>query len=214
MRLCRAALLKKLGFGATFFITEGFDFPTNKTVYMTWEEIAALDKMGFEIGNHTAKHANAGEQTREAFTADLEVDRAPLPGAWHTEAGELRLPGQRHWWHRHRRAKGEGLSVCSAAALRNSLIKADRALPSIPRSTIRSPFRQPETPRPAWKLEDFVRAVSQAKGGKIAVLQFHGVPDREHPWVSTEPELFENYMTYLRDNGYKVIALSGCWRST
>jgi len=37
-----APLLKKLGFGATFFITEGFDFPTNKAGYMTWEEIGAL----------------------------------------------------------------------------------------------------------------------------------------------------------------------------
>jgi len=68
-----APRLKELGFGATFFITEGFDFPTNKTGYMTWEEIAGLHKMGFEIGNHTAKHANAAEQTREALTADLEL---------------------------------------------------------------------------------------------------------------------------------------------
>ncbi len=35
-------ILKRYGFGATFFITEGFDFPTNKTDYMTWEEIAEL----------------------------------------------------------------------------------------------------------------------------------------------------------------------------
>ena len=34
-------LLKKYKFGATFFVTEGFDFPTNKKDYMTWEEIAS-----------------------------------------------------------------------------------------------------------------------------------------------------------------------------
>src|SRR5260370_29906316 len=55
-------LLKKHGFGATFFVTEGFDFPTNKRDYMTWEEIAALHKDGFEIGNHTRDH--------KAVTAD------------------------------------------------------------------------------------------------------------------------------------------------
>src|SRR5947208_8193873 len=49
-------VLKKYGFGATFFITEGFDFPTNKTDYMTWEEIAELHADGFEIGNHTRDH--------------------------------------------------------------------------------------------------------------------------------------------------------------
>jgi peptidoglycan/xylan/chitin deacetylase (PgdA/CDA1 family) len=46
-------ILQKYKFGATFFITEGFDFPTNKKDYMTWAEIAELHKDGFAIGNHT-----------------------------------------------------------------------------------------------------------------------------------------------------------------
>src|SRR5215813_919462 len=49
-------LLRRLGFGATFFITEGFDFRDNKRDYMTWEEIAQLHRDGFEIGNHTRDH--------------------------------------------------------------------------------------------------------------------------------------------------------------
>ncbi len=46
-----APLLKKHGFGATFFITEGFEFLVDKTHYMTWEQIKALHEQGFEIGN-------------------------------------------------------------------------------------------------------------------------------------------------------------------
>ena len=49
-------LLKKYGFRATFFITEGFDFRTNKRDYLSWEEIAQLHADGFEIGNHTLDH--------------------------------------------------------------------------------------------------------------------------------------------------------------
>src|SRR5438094_2930251 len=49
-------LLLKHDFGATFFVTEGWDFATNKTDYMTWDEIAQLHKDGFEIGNHTRDH--------------------------------------------------------------------------------------------------------------------------------------------------------------
>src|ERR1044072_9791609 len=49
-------ILTKYKFGATFFITEGFDFPTNKNDYMTWKEIAQLHQDGFEIGNHTLDH--------------------------------------------------------------------------------------------------------------------------------------------------------------
>jgi hypothetical protein len=61
--------------------------------------------------------------------------------------------------------------------------------------------------RPDWTLDDFKRAADQAREGRIAVLQFHGVPDREHPWVHTRPERFEEFMRYLQTNAFKVIAL-------
>src|SRR4051794_946908 len=56
-------LLLKLHFGATFFVTEGWDFATNKTDYMSWEEIAQLHKDGFEIGNHTRDHKGVTERS-------------------------------------------------------------------------------------------------------------------------------------------------------
>ena len=34
-----------------------------------------------------------------------------------------------------------------------------------------------------------------------------GVPDRDHPWVSTRPEMFEAYMHYLKEQGYEVLSL-------
>src|SRR5437764_142360 len=61
--------------------------------------------------------------------------------------------------------------------------------------------------RPAWKLDDLKRAVEQARHGRVAVLQFHGVPDTAHGWVNTSREQFEQYMKYLADNGYTVVAL-------
>jgi len=47
--------------------------------------------------------------------------------------------------------------------------------------------------RPDWTLADFKRAVAQAGWGRIAVLQFHGVPDFDHPWVHTPPQLLTQY---------------------
>src|SRR5215212_9425700 len=64
-------LLKKYGFGATFFVTEGFDFPTNKRDYMTWEEIAGLHKDGFEIGNHTRDHQSVTAETVRDLSAQV-----------------------------------------------------------------------------------------------------------------------------------------------
>jgi peptidoglycan/xylan/chitin deacetylase (PgdA/CDA1 family) len=202
-----APLLKKLGFGATFFITEGFDFPTNKTSYMTWDEIAALDKMGFEIGNHTAKHENAAKQTREAFIADLELIENRCKEHGIRKPVCFAYPGN-----------GIGGIVMDVLKERGYKFARRGGTPEFPYEGGQGVAYDPKKhellsipsagdARPAWKLEDFIRAVMQAKDGRIAVIQFHGVPDKEHPWVSTDPELFKQYMSYLKDNGYKVIAL-------
>src|ERR1043165_3798044 len=64
-------LLKKYKFGATFFVTEGFDFPTNRRDYMSWEEITQLHKDGFEIGNHTRDHLAVTDQTVRDLAAQV-----------------------------------------------------------------------------------------------------------------------------------------------
>src|SRR5262245_31163481 len=56
-------ILKRFGFGATFFITEGFSFRTNKQDYMTWAQIRELHEDGFEIGNHTRDHLGVSPET-------------------------------------------------------------------------------------------------------------------------------------------------------
>ena len=48
-------LLKKLGFHATFFITHKWmDAPDH---FLSWQDVADLHQMGFEIGNHSWTHA-------------------------------------------------------------------------------------------------------------------------------------------------------------
>jgi len=46
-------LLKRYGFSATFYVTEGLDVLIDKEHRLTWEEIRKLHEDGFEIGNHT-----------------------------------------------------------------------------------------------------------------------------------------------------------------
>jgi len=61
--------------------------------------------------------------------------------------------------------------------------------------------------RPTWTLENLQRAGAMARDGRIAIIQFHGVPDGEHPWVNTPRENFEARMAWLHRGGFKVIAL-------
>lgn len=76
-------LLKQYGFGATFFITEKEASPmgpafSDKSVYMDWDQIAALEADGFEIGNHSLHHTFGAHEKGYAFNfaefKDMEAD--------------------------------------------------------------------------------------------------------------------------------------------
>src|SRR5215472_16007149 len=71
-----APMLKELGFGATFFVTHKWmDDPTN---FMSWSDIAEIDQMGFEIGNHSWTHSDFSMPKNAARLAGelYRVDRA------------------------------------------------------------------------------------------------------------------------------------------
>lgn len=200
-------ILKKYGFGATFFITEGFDFPTNKTDYMTWEEIADLNADGFEIGNHTRDHFGVNPKNVDKLAEQLK--------AINDRCREHKIPAPVSFgW------PGNGIVPAAFPVLKEHGIRFARrgGAPEYPYQDgqgfayepgLDHPLLIPSAgdARPAWTIKNFVAAVEQARRGRIAVLQFHGVPDKAHPWVHTPPENFEAYMKYLSENGYKAIAL-------
>lgn len=200
-------ILLKYGFGATFFITEGFDFPTNKRDYMTWEEIVQLHRDGFEIGNHTRDHLGISVANVPKLSEQLTAiaDRCekhgiprPVSFAWPGNATSIKAFDilQSHGIRYARRGgapeypyeQGQGFAYEPGQDHPLLLPSAGDA-------------------RPKWTLEDFLRAVHQAKAGKVAILQFHGVPDTAHDWVSTQQQNFEAYMNYLAVEKYRVIAL-------
>ena len=200
-------LLKQYEFGATFFITEGFDFKVNKKDYMTWEQIRELHEDGFEIGNHTLDHLGITEKT---------VSRLPeqLDGiARQCKTHSIPAPVTFAW-------PGNAMTPAALETLKNHGIQFARrgGAPEYPYDEGRGfafepgqdhPLLIPSAgdARPKWTLPDFIRAVQQARDGRIAVLQFHGVPDTAHDWVSSNQQNFEAYMKYLNLEGYRVIAL-------
>lgn len=202
-----APLLKRYGFGATFFITEGFTFPTNKRDYMTWEQIAALHRDGFEIGNHTRDHLSMSEKKVPQLAEQLDaVDR-------HCAEHGIPRPVTFAW-------PGNNIHPDALPILQKAGIRFARrgGAPEVPYAQggglayepgLDHPLLIPTAgdARPDWTLENLQRAVAMARDGRIAVLQFHGVPDGEHPWVNTPRARFEEYMAWLHSAGFKVIAL-------
>ena len=200
-------LLKKYGFGATFFITEGFSFRTNKEDYLTWDQIGELHRDGFEIGNHTRDHMAASKENLprlkeqvDALNAQCAAHGVPQPVSF-AYPGNAIDPG--------------GLVVLEELGFR---FARRGGAPEYPYEEGNGfayepgrdhPLLLPSAgdARPFWTLENLKRATSQAKNGRIAILQFHGAPDVEHPWVHTPRERFEEYMQYLHDEGFKAIAV-------
>lgn len=200
-------LLKRYGFGATFFITEGFDFPKNKQDYMTWPEIKQLHEEGFEIGNHTRDHLGITDATVGRLDDQLQgieercsVHGIPKPVtfAW---PGNATTPKAFEILRRH------GIRFARRGGGPEFPYENGRGFAFEPGRD--HPFLLPSAgdARPKWSLEDFVSAVKQARNGKVAIVQFHGTPDTAHSWVNTPRENFEAFVKYLALEKYKVIAL-------
>ncbi|MBX7256108.1 MAG: polysaccharide deacetylase family protein [Candidatus Hydrogenedentes bacterium] len=202
-----APMLKEYGFGATFFVCHLWMNDTEN--FMSWEDIATLHKMGFEIGNHSWTHPNFAEPEAAARIAG---EMALVEN----ELGKVGVPKPVSFaW------TGNGFGPEALQRLRKLGYKfARRGMqPEVPYGKLEpGPLYEPRqndpllipTSRdgyPDCTLEDIKRVVEQARDGRIAVLQFHGVPDVAHPWVHTPPEKFREYMQYLHDGGYHVIAM-------
>jgi peptidoglycan/xylan/chitin deacetylase (PgdA/CDA1 family) len=200
-------LLKKYGFGATFFITEGFTFGTNKEEYLTWEQIAELHRDGFEIGNHTRDHmslTNANlprlKEQVEAVNAQCAAHGIPTPVSFAypgntIDPDAIQMLGELGF----RFARRGGAPEYPYEEGNGFAYEPGRDHPLLLPSA--------GDARPFWTVENLKRAIGQATNGRVAILQFHGAPDVEHPWVNTPRERFEEYMKYLHDNHFMVIAL-------
>lgn len=190
-----APLLTKYGFGATFFVCE---FPTkseNRPLYMNWQQIKELDKMGFEVANHTRTHKLVSKLSREQFIDELKYIEQKCDSMGIKKPLTFAYPGY-------------GLSRSVLEILHEKGYKLARA----GGNRAYDPLKDYPLLIPSWAMnadnkEQITEAYSEAKNGKIVVLTIHGVPDIEHPWVNTPPELFEEYLQYLFNNHFKVISL-------
>jgi peptidoglycan/xylan/chitin deacetylase (PgdA/CDA1 family) len=191
-----APLLKRYGFGATFFVTE-FPAPpfSDTTLYMTWPQIGALAAMGFEVGNHTWKHTHVTRMDRARFVEELRYIEeklrslgAPLPTsfAYPAYATTPDAPNTLH-------EQGYRLARIGGGRAYDPLRDDPLLIPSFTTG--------------ANNRDEILRAFELARDGRIVVLTIHGVPDTAHPWVNMPVALFEEYLRWLSEHGYRVVAL-------
>jgi autotransporter-associated beta strand protein len=180
-------ILKELGFGGSFYVCDFDSFRTRKDWYLSWRQMREMIAAGFEIGNHTSGHAGGA-----SIGYFLNMDDALI-------ANGVPKTTTIAWPVHHSNPKTyPDLTANGYVFGRGGYYR-----PYYP--TVDNPFDIPCMA--ASNIEDFPKVVRQAAGGQIVVLIYHGVPDIEHPRVSTDPAVFRAQMQYLKDNHYKVIAL-------
>jgi peptidoglycan/xylan/chitin deacetylase (PgdA/CDA1 family) len=190
-----APLLKKYGFGGTFFVCE---FPPDfhdKTKYMTWEQIQQLDRSGFEVANHTKNHTHVTKMDKAQFVEELAYIENKSAELQISKPVTFAYPGYSTSPSAIETLKEKGYLFARAGGSRPYGPNTDH------------PYLIPSYSTTGDDKQRVINALQQAKDGKIVVLTVHGVPDTAHDWVSTPPELFEAYLKYLKENNYRVIAL-------
>lgn len=200
-----APLLKELGFGATFFVTHRrLDDPEN---FLSWAEIGEIHRMGFEIGNHSWTHAdfsipkNAGRLASELALVDFELlkVRVPRPVSFAYSDNQFGPEAVQGLIKRNYKFARRGEEPELSLEGQGPAFDPRKHHPLLIPTT--------GTPNSRWNLEHFRRAVGKARDGRFVVLRFHGVSDQKGPRLNTPVNLFRQYLAYLDEQGFDVIAL-------
>ena len=203
-----APLFRELGFNATFFVTEmeakpgqtGFE---DKTRFMSWEEIAELHRLGFEIGNHSLHHRRPAKPLDfDDFTSELNglnerMMQAGIPAAVSvaypfgmTDTDQVAVAdacGMK--WGRG----NLGAGICGLSGKCTYDPRADHplAIPSHGDS-------------PLYTYERLLERLETAKDGQILCLAYHSVLDPDE-WTNTIS--FEEHFRFIAEHGYHCIAM-------
>jgi peptidoglycan/xylan/chitin deacetylase (PgdA/CDA1 family) len=191
-----APLLERYGFGATFFVTEFPQPPfSDTTLYMTWPQMGDLSRRGFEVANHTWHHSHVDRIDRAHLVEEVRYIEQKLTSLGAPRPSSFAYPAYTTTPDAARTLRELGYVFARTGGNRAYDPARDDAM-LVPSWTTREKNRG-----------EILRAFGEARDGRIVVLTIHGVPDTAHPWVNTPVPLFEEYLRFLHDNGYKVVAL-------
>jgi peptidoglycan/xylan/chitin deacetylase (PgdA/CDA1 family) len=202
-----APLLKRHGFGATFFVSASW--MSDRNLFLTWPEVAALHRMGFEVGNHSWTHPGCHRRDAADFMPE-EIGKVEEALA---RVG-VPKPTSFAWPASVFGPEARQVLIDSGYRFARRGIHPEFEPGQTRVGTIYDPKRYDPLLIPSagdagadWTLAHLKRVVSQAKDGRIAVLVFHGVPDLLNQVLDTSEERFASYVRYLAEENYHVIAL-------
>ena len=163
-----APILKKHGFGGTFYVSDAYGFRERKDWYMTWRQIKGMADDGFEIGNHTRGHGMLSltdEGGLQAYIWTLEdeaiANRIPKPTtlAWPFYIINTKFYPLLTSW-------GYIFGLGGYGRVYRPAVDHPLDIPSFAVGGV------------GMTMEGFISAVQQATAGRVVVLTFHGTPGK------------------------------------
>lgn len=196
-----APLLKKYGFGATFFVclkeTWGSE---NADCFLDGEGFAALHKAGFEIGNHTVSHAWLPEKSDDECREEIGRLNEYFAAYGIPKPVSFAYPGGPYAPNAVEIIKEFGLQC--ARTTERTLWDLDSTDP------MRVPcYSITEKEEGAWELI-MKKAEEIQNENQAIVLLYHGIPDIAHPWCNMPPEMFEAHMKHLAEHDFQVVSMA------
>ncbi len=202
-----APLLEELGFGATFFVSARW--MSDSINFMNWHDIGRLHQMGFEIGNHSWSHLDYSLPENLA-RLEGELGLVDLQLGWQGVPRPVSFAYCGNWFGPGTVQKLDQLGYKFARRGMQPEVEYGEITPGVLyRPSKHHPLLIPSAgdAYPDWDLDHFKKVVDRAENDEIAVLQFHGVPDNAHEWVTTDPDLFRKCLEYLKERKFRVIAM-------
>ncbi|MCU7550650.1 polysaccharide deacetylase family protein [Chitinophagaceae bacterium LB-8] len=191
-------LLKKYDFDATFFVCKmPWKSPVDSVYYMKWPQIFELYKMGFEIGNHTGHHKNMTKLNRDQMMQEISYIETKCRENGIPKPISFAYPGNRADSLSQVVLKDMGFRYARAGGSKFYEPKQDGHL-VIPSYTMGSTEKLRERT---------MYALKSLQPGQILVFTIHGVPDIAHPDYTTSAEVFTEYLQYIKEHHFKVIAM-------
>ncbi|MGF2411093.1 sialate O-acetylesterase [Ferruginibacter sp.] len=193
-----APLLKKYGFDATFMVCEmPRKQPADSVYYMNWQQIAALHKQGFEIGNHTGHHKNMTKLSREEMQKEIAYIEIKCKEYGIPKPVSFAYPGNR----------SDSLSQVVLAEMGYRFARAGG-------SSYYNPQRDSRLIIPSYTMgsteklgERTIQALKNVQPGQILVFTIHGVPDIVHPDYTTSEAALTEFLQFIKDRKFNVITL-------
>ena len=192
-----APLLKKYGFGATFFPCN-FDAKWRKKhadTLMDKSDLKKLQDMGFEIGNHTDNHQVMTELSSCECEKEIASFKQYLDSAGVSDAVSFAYPC------------GNYDDKVISAVQKAGFVLGRTIDPGVWDVKKCDPLKIPATPIACDSQSVFYMAVDAARADKPIVLVLHGVPDTVHPHCTVSEEFFRMMLEYLASLNCRVMGL-------